>query len=686
MHRLLLLLLVACCGCVFQRGASESGVKYLDEFDLSVSSSGYGKRVLARQSVNGHPISLAGKTYLRGIGTHPESGVAFLLNGKVSAFDAVVGIDDDAKSSKLVKYHKAGAFFKVWADGKILWNSGVRREDDKPITVHLDLRGVREVVLETASFAPWCAFDGSNADWADARFTYEVGAEIEVVDDPERFSQLGVLTPPVADAPRINGSDIWGVRPGHPIIFRVPVSGARPLKYSVSPLPDGVVFDHKKGVIRGKAPMVAGDYDIVVSLENAYGKASRIITLKVGETIALTPPMGWNSWNIWGWSLTEENIRMAALAMDRTGLADHGWSYVNLDDWWARNNSGCPRSKERNDVKGTPRDASGRVLVNGGFGDMKALTDFIHSLGLKAGIYSSPGPLTCGMCEGSYGHEAQDAATYAEWGFDYLKYDWCSYGDVMKKELAGRKPGAEDFAKPYRLMGKCLREQNRDIVYAFCQYGMGGVEKWGRDAGANAWRTWSDLKDTWTWMEYAIKGCINAEHYKYTGPGFWADPDMMIVGLQRSFGSTHPTCLTSNEQYTHVSLWALLASPMLIGCDLDRLDEFTLSLLINDEVIAINQDRLGKQARRVRHVDASDVWVRPLANGDYAVGLVNRYPLAREVSVGYDELEIENCEYEVRDCWRQQDEGRISGAYSVYLPPHATKLIRLHRVRCSRCE
>ena len=179
------------------------------------------------------------------------------------------------------------------------------------------------------------------------------------------------------------------------------------------------------------------------------------------------------------------------------------------------------------------------------------MTDYIHALGFKAGIYSSPGPLTCGECEGSYGHEMQDATSYAEWGFDYLKYDWCSYGEIFQKETGwntwewmggGRMghnpknkpvPPREAWAKPYRLMQKCLRAQNRDIVYAYCQYGCGETEKWGREAGANVWRTWQDMKDTWTWMRIAMEGYVkDAEYYKYTGPGFWADPDMMIVGLQ----------------------------------------------------------------------------------------------------------------------------------------------------------
>ena len=242
------------------------------------------------------------------------------------------------------------------------------------------------------------------------------------------------------------------------------------------------------------------------------------------------------------------------------------------------------------------------------------------------------------------------------------------------------------WAKPYRLMNECLKAQDRDIVYSFCQYGCGETEKWGREAGANCWRSWQDLKDGWTWMEIAIEGYVaGAEHWKYTGPGFWSDPDMMIVGLQRSFGTTHPTYLTPNEQYTHVSLWAMMCSPLLIGTDLTKLDPFTKSLLTNPMVVAISQDTLGKPARRIRHVDTESVWTRPLANGDIAVALVNRYPFAREISVDFKELGIGG-EWYARDQWTHKCEGRYAGRYLSTVPAHGTKLVRMRKVACPKCD
>ena len=699
---LLGLALLAISGCIlWESGAEAPGVAYVDTFDLSGATCGLGKRMQAKKSVGGHALTVGGKTYERGFGTRAESAILFRANGKVTAFDALVAIDDEAKDINPGKsYGKPTASFKVWADGRVVWKSGDLKLGQKPVAVHVDLTGAKEIVLETTGGKEWTAYDSAHGDWLDARFTYEKGAILEAVNDPALTMQLGILTPPEKPEPSINGADIWGVRPGHPVIFRVATSGVRPMRFSAKGLPAGVTLD-EKGVLRGVAPEKPGDYDIEVTAENAKGKATRTIRLAVGDTIALTPPMGWNSWNTLCYRLTAEKAKAAAKALDDSGLADHGWAYVNLDDWWEMNNSGCPRVEMRKndfggreDVIGPARDAQGRILSNRSFPDMKGLTDYIHSLGLKAGLYSSPGPLTCGKCEGSYGHELQDAQSWAEWGFDYIKYDWCSYRDIFTKET-GRKHFDNDtmedlsvreaYIKPYRLMGECLKKQKRDILYSFCQYGMAHTELWGDKVGGQCWRSWGDLKDSWVWMELAVEGRIHAEHWKYNRPGWWADPDMLIVGQQYSFGSDHPTYLTPNEQYTHISLWAMLGSPLLIGCDLTGLDGFTKSILANDEVIAVSQDRLGRTARRIRHTDAESVWTRPLTKGFTAVALVNRYPFAREIKVSFAELGLEG-ECWVKDLWRQKCEGKHSGFYAVTVPAHATKLVKMRPVDCAKCE
>ena len=226
----------------------------------------------------------------------------------------------------------------------------------------------------------------------------------------------------------------------------------------------------------------------------------------------------------------------------------------------------------------------GVIQTNEKFPDMKALADYVHSKGLKLGIYSSPGPKTCAGFAASYQNEEQDASTYASWGIDYLKYDWCSYGGIAKDGSLA------ELQKPYRVMRDALDECGRDIVYSFCQYGMGDVWKWGAEVGGNCWRTTGDINDSWGSMSGI--GFGQDGHEKYASPGHWNDPDMLVVGKVGWGPNLHPTGLTPNEQMTHISLWCLLSSPLLIGCDLSDMDQFTLDLLTNDEVLDVNQDPL----------------------------------------------------------------------------------------------
>ena len=649
---------------------------YLDTFDLAGTTCGLNKRPQANRSLLGNKLRLAGETYARGVGTHAESVMFFTANGKVTAFDAIVGIDQEAQEypeSWCTRKNWGCASFRVYADGKKVADSGILKERDKPVRIHADLLGAKSIVLECTDGGHWAGYMMAHGDWADAKFTLEPGATIVADSTRNAKEQLGILTPAVSDLPKINGADRWGVRPGHPIIYRIPVSGEKPIRLTVTGLPDGATFDAEKGILGG-AVATAGDYPLTVTATNAKGTASCVFHLIVGEKIALTPPMGWNSWNIWGSSVSDEKVRAAAKAMDASGLAEHGWAYINIDDWWQNN----PNAAKKNpSVAGAERLPDGTINPNKRFPDMKALADYIHSFGFKAGLYSSPGDYTCGGCTGSYRHELQDASTWAQWGFDYVKHDWCSYGRIFSAETKGRKPTVDDYAKPYRVMTEALRKQNRDIVHAFCQYGMGDVQSWGEAAGANVWRSWGDLKDSWTCLINATESYADA--YKFTHPGFWCDPDMMVLGVLLTAGGRHSTYLTQNEQYTHMSLWCLLNAPLLLGNDLTKMDAFTLSLLKNDEIIAVNQDPLGRQAGRVYHDDASDIWARPMANGDWVFGAVNRYPFARGIYVRWSFAGLCEGPFHVRDLWRQRDLGEFKEGYSALVPAHATTVIRVRR-------
>ncbi len=488
-------------------------------------------------------------------------------------------------------------------------------------------------------------------------------SSIELINDEFEKAlnkEYVILTPEPLPEPKINGPQIYGVRPGHPFIFRIPATGVRPMKFSAENLPEGLHLNSQNGIITGVIGM-KGDYTITFKAENKLGSTERKFKIVCGDKIALTPPMGWNSWNCFASSVSEKKVRSAAEAMIKSGLAEHGWNYINIDDYWETK----PGSDDST-LQGNPRDAEGNINPNKRFPDMKALGDFIHENGLKMGIYSSPGPLTCGGCTASFGHEEQDAQSYAKWGVDYLKYDWCSY--------EGDRNNLKDLMKPYIVMRKALDKINRDIVYSLCQYGMGDVWKWGAEVGGNSWRTTGDINDTWQRMSSI--GFDENGPAKYAGPGHWNDPDMLVVGMVGWGDNLHPTRLTPNEQYTHISLWCLLSAPLLIGCDMTKLDNFTLSLLTNDEVLAIDQDTLGIQASRIYKNGDAEIWAKKLEDGSKAVGLFNRGKRKIDIKADFNMLGLGN-KCEVRDLWRQKDLGIFSNQFKANVPSHGVVLVKI---------
>jgi alpha-galactosidase len=458
------------------------------------------------------------------------------------------------------------------------------------------------------------------------------------------------LTPKAPPQPRINGAKVVGVRPGSPFLFTVPATGEKPMTISAKNLPAGLQLDPQSGCITGVL-REKGTSVVTLRAENARGAAERALKIICGDTIALTPPMGWNSWNCFACDVTEANVRAAADAMVASGLINHGWTYINIDDCWEAG-----------------RDADSKVLSNQKFPDMKALTDYVHSKGLKIGLYSSPGPQTCAGHEGSYKHEELDALRYGEWGFDYLKYDWCSYGNIVPN------PDHAGYMKPYQVMRAALDKAPRDILFSLCQYGMGNVWEWGAEVGGNCWRTTGDITDTWSSM--AGIGFGQAGHEKYAGPGHWNDPDMLVVGYVGWSANVRPTHLTPSEQYTHISLWCLLCSPLLIGCDMTKLDEFTLNLLTNDEVLDVSQDPLGRQAARIAKTGPLEIWAKDLEDGSKAVGLFNRGEAAASITVKWSDLGVSG-QQSVRDLWRQKNLGKFPDQFKTDVSRHGVVLVKV---------
>jgi len=355
--------------------------------------------------------------------------------------------------------------------------------------------------------------------------------------------------------------------------------------------------------------------------------------------LARTPPMGWNSWNLFAGKIDDQTVRTMADAMVTSGMRDAGYVYVNIDDTW----------------EGV-RDAQGNLQSNHKFPDMKALADYVHSKGLKLGIYSSPGPRTCAGYPASYGHEEQDAKTFAGWGVDYLKYDWCSARNIYKN----------DALQPvYQKMGAALEATGRPIVYSLCEYGWGEVEKWGPEVGGNLWRTTGDIRDSWESMMANVEKQVPTA--PYAGPGHWNDPDMMEIG------NGH---MSDDEYKTHMSLWALTASPLLAGNDVRSMTDATKAILMNREVIAVDQDGLGKQASPVKNGDL-ETWVKPLADGGVAVGVVNLGAVAAEVTVKEGDLGLKGKVKKARDVWGHADVRFKDGAYSATVPSHGVLMLRV---------
>ena len=642
----------------------------LSTLDLSGMQQGWQKPQIDR-SVEGHNLTIGPRTFGHGIGTHAESSWTLLLDGKAERFHAWVGIDGEVGE-------KGSAEFKVLTDGKEAWSSGVLKGKGEAKEATVPLPGVKRLDLIVLEGQGGIDFD--HADWAEAVIVTAGAAPKPLAAVPE---EAVVLTPKPGPAPRLTGARVFGARPGSPFLHRLTATGTKPMTFSAEGLPPGVSLDASTGRLSG-ALAGQGEWKVKVTAKNAVGKAEGTLRVVGGDTIALTPPMGWNSWNCFASAVTDKHIRDAARTMAESGLADHGWTYINIDDFWQVQ----PNSGDKT-LQGPPRGPDGRILPNPRFPDMKALTDYVHGLGFKIGLYSSPGPLTCGGCIGSYAHEKLDAATYAEWGFDYLKHDWCSYNPKLEKErpeplsYASNDPrflglneskNQRQYMIPYLAMQDALRSQKRDIVYSLCQYGMGDVWEWGARVDGNCWRTTGDINDSWSSMSGI--GFGQAGHERFSGPGHWNDPDMLVVGYVGWGPALHPTKLTPNEQYTHISLWSLLCSPLLIGCDLTKLDDFTTGLLTNDEVIEINQDPLGKQAARVFKDGDFEVWAKTMEDGSTACGLFNRGVMEKKVEVKLSDIGVAKAA-RLRDVWTQKDLPAPGETIAGALPRHGCRLFRI---------
>ena len=606
-------------------------------------------------SISGKPLRINGKEYSKGLGTHAGSKLTLTISQKAYTFHAFVGVDD------AVWPDIGSVEFIVTTDGKVAWRSGIMKRGmpAKECIVNLKDKQYCELLVFDAEDNIF----SDHANWADAWFVMEKGAS--PLPFYRKADSLIIQTPEESPIPKIHGKHIVGAKPGKEILYRLPVSGAIPCTLKATQVPKGLTFNPETGILSG-ALFTRGSHPITFTAQNAFGSDSRTIEIRIGDTISYAPIMGWSSWYGYWEFIKQTDIENEAELLVKHRLHDYGFDHILIDDGWQSRDHAASKNG---------------LFPSVDFPDLKGLSNALHEKGLKFGIYSSPGKETCVKLPGSYGHETQDAEYFCSIGADYVKYDWCLYQSIYDSLIA--LPNAnvlDESRKPYERFSKVLDEcSNRDIFFGICQYGNNDVWKWARSIGGNSWRTTTDIQDNW-WSMSNVIGFAQKNLEQYAGYNGWNDMDFLRVGYSLPNPYRRKTELTPNELYTHVSLWALLNSPLILSCVLDSLDEFTLRLLKNGEVLAINQDKLGLQGKRVFKDIWQEVWMKQLDSGNIVVGFFNRDDIAEQsISVTREQLGIKDksLPYKVRNLWKQKDIRMLDQALTASVPQHGVQLLLL---------
>ncbi|MES1225194.1 MAG: NPCBM/NEW2 domain-containing protein, partial [Bacteroidota bacterium] len=604
-------------------------------------------------------MRINGERFSRGLGAQSPCVLSFLLDGHARHFSAMVGPDDLGNKDIPLSFFVVG-------DQKVLFEIKEMKTGDAAGKADIDITGIKQLGLLITDHVGGVGNKRTYGNWAYAKLEM-IGSAMP--DHMPNNQEKYILTPAPARKPKINSAKLFGATPGNPFLYTIAATGDRPMQFSAKNLPAGLNVSPQTGIISGSVRQ-KGTYTAVLKAKNKFGEASRKLVIEIGDTIALTPPMGWNGFNAWESRIGREKVIASADAMVKTGLINHGWSYINIDDSWQGIRTGPDTALQPNEK----------------FPDIKGMFDYIHSLGLKAGLYSTPYIASYGGYVGAssafpaggethetikvnrpsfshidkYRFEKNDARQLAAWGTDFLKYDWRI--DVVSTER----------------MSTALKNSGRDIVFSLSNNApFEKVNDWVRLS--NMYRTGPDIKDSWTSL--FLTSFFLDKWGPYAGHGHWNDPDMMIVGQVAVGPTLHPTRLTPDEQYSHVSIYSLLAAPMLIGCPIEQMDSFTLNLLSNDEVIEINQDPLGKAGRLVLDENGVQVWLKPMEDGSYAAGLFNidgfgttpasyfRWGNEQPRTYTFDFTKIGlKGKWKLRDVWRQKDMGRYNGIFKTSIP------------------
>ena len=636
---------------------------WLDDLGIKSFSEGI-PAVLPKTNAAGDSIKIKGIYYNRGVGVNSTSVLSFYLNGNATEFSAIVGVDDKGDRGLAHKFYVIG-------DRKVLFESGEMKLGDEPKKVKVDLNGIKRLGLLVLVDM---GVNKTYSNWANAQLVMNDNfIPQNIPNSDEKY----ILTPQPTKISKINSAKIFGARPNNPFLYTIAATGQRPISFSVKNLPKGLSLDAKTGIITGKV-VQKGTYSTILKAKNELGEATKVLKIVIGDTIALTPPIGWNGWNSWARNIDQEKVIASADAMVKMGLSQHGWTYINIDDAWQGQRGGQFNA----------------IQANEKFPKFKEMVDYVHGLGLKVGVYSTPmitsyagyiggssdfenGKITDSIKNnkrafryvGKYRFEQNDAQQMAAWGIDYLKYDW-------RIEVPSAKR-----------MSEALKNSGRDIVYSISNSApFSNVKDWVQLT--NTYRTGPDIRDSW--LSLYVSAFTLDKWSPYGGHGHWLDPDMMILGNVTTGTGLHPTRLTPNEQYSHVSLFSLLSAPLLIGCPIEQLDAFTLNLLTNDEVIEINQDPLGKSARLLLEENGVQVWQKPLEDGSFAIGLFNvadygKTPesyfrwgdeKAKSFTFDFNKIGLKG-KYKLRDVWQQKDIGEFNDSFKTEIQHHGVFLLRM---------
>ena len=685
------------------RRAHAADTVALTSLDLSWVEQGWGKPSVDK-TVDGHPLTIGGHHFEHGLGTHSPGLFLIDLYRGSRRFSAWVGIDDETAK-------RGSAEFQVLGDGKLLWSSGVMHGGDPAKRVDIEVVGIRKLALLVGDAGD--GFEYDHADWAEAQFNVTGLPPQSLHTDP---STPTLAQPTEVAKPAITSAPIVGARPDTPLLYTITSTGVLPIEFGASGLPKGLKLDRATGRITGVVHALEGNYNVKLRASNINGEASGALTIKVGDAIALTPPLGWNSYDCFGDDVTEAEVLANAYYM-KEHLQEHGWEYVVVDyRWYDPLASKAPNDANIHMGKGLAMDAHGRLLPapnrfpsagsaspNGTVPGFKPLADQIHVLGLKFGIHVMRGipreavaqdlPIdgsafhakdaansgnTCAWCSDMYGVDASKPAgqawydsllrLYASWGVDYIKVD--------------------DLSSPYSTLEieaihRAIEKCGRAIVLSLSP-GETPIEQAAHvRANANLWRISGDFWDNW--------GAVNHQFdllHRWEGsggPGHWPDADMIPLGhlsvSGRSVGPDRRTGLSRDEQMTMISLWSLAPSPLMLGMHMPDNDAWTLALISNDEILAVNQDPGGTQATRLPRRDTSvpvgvEVWKRKLADGSLAVGLFNRVGFELPVRVTWQELGIKTAA-RIRNLWQRTDVSAKGDYYETPVGPHGAVMLRI---------